>query len=79
MKTEELTLLQNFHQFVARQLQREETAVMSPEQMVVLWRAEQESMAGLRDALADVEAGRTKTLDEFDRDFRKRHGLEGAA
>lgn len=79
MKTDEITILQSFHQFVAKQLESDATAVMSPEEVLALWHAEQESIAEIREGLADVDAGRTKSLDEFDRDFRKRRGLEGVA
>ena len=51
---------------------------MSPEEVVALWRAEQESLAAIRRGLADVAAGRTMSLEEFDRDFRQRHAIKGA-
>lgn len=33
--------------------------------------------AGLRRAMADVQAGRTISLEEFDREMRARHGIPG--
>ena len=33
------------------------------------------TIQGIRDGLADVEAGRTRPIEEFDREFRSRRGL----
>jgi hypothetical protein len=33
------------------------------------------SLVGISRGLADVEAGRTKPLEEFEREFRARHGI----
>ena len=38
---------------------------------------EEETLAGIRRGLADIAAGRSKTLEEFDRDFRARKGIGG--
>ena len=38
---------------------------------------ELEALAGIRRGLADVAAGRVTPLKEFEREFRKRHGLPG--
>ena len=54
----------------------EAAALMSPEEALILWREEQETLAAIREGLHDVEASRAKSLDEFDRDFRQRHGIE---
>jgi hypothetical protein len=35
-----------------------------------------DTLAGIRRGLADSASGRYKTLDDFDRDFRQRHGLQ---
>ena len=56
---------------------------MSPEEAVDLWRAQNpraderaENLAAIRQALADLDAGETGvSLEEFDHDFRHRHGL----
>jgi phosphohistidine swiveling domain-containing protein len=34
-----------------------------------------ETIGGIREALQDVEAGRTLTLDEFKSEVRQRHGI----
>jgi PHD/YefM family antitoxin component YafN of YafNO toxin-antitoxin module len=36
---------------------------------------ERQALAGIRRGLADVEAGRVKPLEEFEREFRARHGI----
>jgi PHD/YefM family antitoxin component YafN of YafNO toxin-antitoxin module len=38
---------------------------------------ELEALDGIKRGLADVEAGRVKPLKEFEKEFRKRHGLPG--
>lgn len=69
--------LESFHQFVGQQLASATSEPMSPEQALALWRQRQDDLAAIREGLADVKAGRTKSLEEFDRDFRLRHGLKG--
>ena len=78
MNTSQIAGLESFHRFVEKRLASERTSLMSPEEALALWREEQESLAAIREGLADVVAGRTKSIEEFDRDFRKRHGIEGA-
>ena len=73
------TILQSFHEFVGKQLESDAAVLMSPEEAVALWREQQESIAAIREGLEDIDAGRTVPLDEFDSDFRARHGLEGKA
>ena len=52
---------------------------MSPELTLALWRVREEMLAAIREGLADVEAGWTKSLEESDRDFRQRHEIEGVS
>ncbi len=54
----------------------------SLEELIGLWEYEnqtdaeqEETLAAIRRGLADVEAGRTRPLEEFDREFRQKHGL----
>jgi len=75
MTTVESTQLQSFHRFIARKLEMGIGDSLSPEEALAQWRAEQETLTAIREGLADVEAGRTKSLAEFDRDFRQRHNL----
>ena len=60
---------------------------LSPEDALDLWRSENPSdeytaddVEAVRQALAAMDAGNTGVpLDEFDREFRKRHGLPTAS
>ena len=79
MNPTEPNVLQSFHQFLVKQLESDSAELMSPEQALALWREEQDSITAIREGIADADAGRTKSLDEFDRDFRQRHGLESRA
>ena len=38
-----------------------------------------ETIAGVRRGLADVEAGRVQPLDDYEREFRRRHRLPEAS
>jgi predicted transcriptional regulator len=73
----EPTMLKEFHKFIGEQLQSDATAHMSPEQALAAWRERQECVAAIQEGLADLEAGRTKPLDQFLADFEARHGLAG--
>ena len=77
MPTPEPRTLEEFHQFIGEQLLSDVAAQMSPEQALALWRERQECAEAIREGLADVEAGRTKPLDEFLADFQARHGIAG--
>jgi hypothetical protein len=79
MSVAEPTKLQSFHRFVSKKLEADAAVNLSPEEALAQWREEQETLAAIREGLADVEAGRTKSLEEFDRDFRQRHGIQGTA
>ena len=79
MNPSEPTGLESFHNFVGKQLASEAAVLMSPEEALALWREEQETLAAIREGLDDMSAGRTKSLEDFDREFRQRHGIEGTA
>lgn len=64
------TTLENFHQFLGQQLASEAAAQMSPEQALALWREREESVAAIREGLADVEAGRTRPAEDVLRELR---------
>jgi hypothetical protein len=73
----ELTI---FHRFVSEQLA--EGTFLTPEECLRAWRAEHpvendlaESVAAVNRALAQADRGEGKPVDEFDRDFRARHGI----
>lgn len=69
------TTLESFHRFVGKQLESAAAVGMSPEKALALWREEQETLAAIREGLDDVTAGRTIPLEEFDRNFRQKHGI----
>jgi hypothetical protein len=72
--------LERFHQFLMRELTCGDR-LLSPEEVLDRWRADHpveddaaETVAALREALADMEAGdRGQSLEDFDRTFRQRH------
>jgi hypothetical protein len=37
--------------------------------------AKEKTLRAIQQGLADADAGRSKPLDEFDREFRRKHGL----
>ncbi len=84
MATDDANELASFHHFLGQRLAASH-GDLSPEEALDLWRAEHpqsvefaESVAALREALADMEAGDTGVpIEEFDRDFRHRRNLGG--
>jgi hypothetical protein len=77
MDVHETSVLEDFHRFIGEQLQSDDAARMSPEQALALWRERQDTVQAIREGLSDVEAGRSKPLDEFLADFQNRHGIAG--
>jgi hypothetical protein len=72
--------LARFQQFIAAHLNQGEA--LSPEEALDLWRAENplsneldSTVQALREALDEMDSVEGTALDEFDRAFRKRHGL----
>jgi len=68
--------LQSFTEFVSRQMENQ--SALSLEECLEQWRAEQEraeTIAAVQRGVADMEAGRYQTLEEFDAGFRKEFGL----
>lgn len=78
MSATEPTTLQSFHRFLSRQLESDSNLPQTPEEMLALWREEQETLCAIKAGLADVEAGRTKSLVEFEQDIRQKFGFEGS-
>ena len=62
--------LASFHQFVGQQLASDAAAQMSPELVLALWREREETLAAIREGLADVEAGRTYPAADELRELR---------
>jgi len=73
--------LKAFRQFLDERIVRGEN--LTPEQALAAWRVidvdRREAIEAVREGLDDVEAGRIRPLDEFDKEFRARHGLAGGA
>jgi plasmid stabilization system protein ParE len=66
--------LASFHAFVGAQLANG-GAGLTPEQVLAMWRERLETVRALREGFEAVAAGRTKRLEEFARDFRRRHEI----
>lgn len=79
MAAPDSTLLQSFHRFVGKRLESASALPLTPEEALALWREEQETLSAIREGLADVEAGHTKSLAEFERDIRQKFGFLGSA
>ncbi len=74
--------LRSFHEFVGRKLAENGPAPLSLDEAIALWQLEHqtpeeeaESLVAIRQGFDDMYAGRTRPFDEFDREFRERHGL----
>jgi hypothetical protein len=63
MPTTSQTELQSFHEFVGRQFSNGGSN-LSPEQVLLLWRERQETIAAIQRGFDDLEAGRVKPLRE---------------
>ena len=73
--------LQAFHRFVGEQLANG-GASFSPEECLELWRAEHPTPADLADSVASVQRaleeadrGEGIPLEDFDREFRRKHDI----
>ncbi len=81
MATERFNDLRAFKGFIEEQLSNE-GADPSLDEALVNWEIEnqtdeerEDTIRAIHQGLADVEAGRTRPLEDFDRDFRLKHGL----
>ena len=73
--------LDNFHRFAAEQLRHDEAAA-SLEELLARWRAARqrsEANVGIREGLAQMNAGLGRPLDEFMAEFRARHQISADA
>jgi hypothetical protein len=83
MSTNSQGELASFHEFVAIKLS-ESSGDLSPEEVLELWREKHpplddsdDATAALREALNSIAAGDDGIpFDEFERDFRSRHGID---
>jgi hypothetical protein len=81
MATERANDLRAFKRFIEEKLSNGGSD-LTLDEALVHWdienQTDEERQATLRaigDGLADVEAGRTRPFEEFDREFRSKHGL----
>ena len=73
-----------FHRFIGERLN--DTPTLSPEEALDLFRAEHEldddfddTVAAIEEVLEDIRGGEVgMPFEEFDREFRARHGLDPA-
>lgn len=73
--------LEGFHRFIGERLNQ--SPPLSPEEALDLWRAEHEldddfadNVAAIEEALDEIRAGVPGIpFDQFDREFRARHGI----
>lgn len=70
MGTRPISLLESFHRFVGQLLAADTEAQMSPEQALAMWRERQDSLAAIREGLADIEAGRVRPAEDVLRELR---------
>lgn len=66
-----------FYQYLGQTLNHGERET-PPEALLRKWREQreyEETTAAVREGMADIEAGRFQTLEEFDRGFREKNGL----
>jgi hypothetical protein len=81
MAEDSSTELESFQRFISEQLGNG-GAHLSPEECLRLWRVEHPSPEELNDSVAAVkrgleqaERGEGKSVDQFDGEFRERHGI----
>jgi hypothetical protein len=81
MPTERYNDLPAFKEFVDGKLSNG-GAHLTVDEVVALWEIEnhteeerEEPLEAMRRGLSDLEAGRTRPFEEFDREFRARRGL----
>lgn len=76
MSISETSTLERFHRFLGEQLQLHPEMKLSPEQALALWHDREKALAAIQEGLADIEAGRTITLEEFKREFAAKYGVD---
>jgi hypothetical protein len=81
MATERINDLQAVKGFIEENLSNG-GANLTVDEAIMNWEIEnqteevrEETFQAIQQGLADVDAGRLRSLEDFDRDFRKKHGL----
>ncbi len=67
------TSLADFHKFLGQQLSHPGAASMSPEEALARWREHQVTLAAIREGLADIDAGRTRPVEELIHELKARY------
>lgn len=76
MSAPAITALKSFHRFLGQLLKTEAALHVSPVMAVALWRDREDTLAAIREGLADIEAGRTRPVEEVIDEMRQKFGLE---
>jgi hypothetical protein len=81
MAAERANDLRAFRQYIDQQLSNG-GAEMTLDEALINWEVENQTdeerndaLRAIQEGLADVDAGRTRHFEEFDREFRSKHGL----
>ncbi len=81
MSTDRREDLKAFQAFVNAQLANG-GAMLTPAEVLELWEVQdhtdderEETLAAIREGLRDADEGRVRPFEEFDREFRRKHGL----
>lgn len=64
--------LAEFHKFVGQQLSHPGAVSMSPEEALARWREHQATLAVIREGLADIDAERTRPVEELIQELKVR-------
>lgn len=64
--------LAEFHKFVGEQLQSVDASLLSPEEVLARWRERQSTLNAIREGLADIDAGRTRPVEDLLDELRAR-------
>ncbi len=81
MPTDRREDLKAFRAFVDEQLSNG-GATLTPTEVLELWEIQnptdqerEETLAAIREGLRDADEGRVRPFEEFDREFRRKHGI----
>lgn len=77
MSMQSPTDAESFYKFLGHTLTHGERET-PPEALLRKWREQrehEETVEAVREGMADIEAGRFQTLEDFDRGFRAKNGL----
>jgi predicted transcriptional regulator len=64
--------LRDFHRFIELQLQQPDAASISPEEALACWQMREETLAAIREGVEDIQAGRTRPVQELIGELKNR-------